>query len=83
MIHISPPNALIVPLDGERGRAVQSVLARTDWALLARQKAALLAAAGHSSERELLSGLLHFLDALMDAAEADGSPVVFGGGSNV
>ena len=56
------------------------VFAKTDWALLAEQKLALLHAiscAPDSEQTTLLTGLLHFLDAVQDAAEAEGHPVVW------
>lgn len=56
------------------------VFAKTDWALLAQQKLALLQAidcAPDSEQNLLLTGLLHFIDAVQDAAEADGHPVVW------
>jgi hypothetical protein len=49
----------------------------TDWALLAKQKAELIIVLSASVDSELLDGLLHFLDAIQDAAEKDGYPVVY------
>jgi hypothetical protein len=49
---------------------------RTDWAELSKQKLALLAVCGDQPGHPL-TGLLHFLDAIQDAAELDGFPVVF------
>jgi hypothetical protein len=54
---------------------VNKVLLKTDWALLAQQKLALLRVTDEGLEG--LEGLLNFLDALQDAAEADGHPVVW------
>ena len=57
---------------------LQKVLRRTDWTLLAKQKAALVETlAFQDPEDELFQGLLSFLDALMDGADKDGWPVVF------
>lgn len=70
---------------------IESALRHTDWAKLAQQKAALLAAMDAveaypepvregdplDGATEKLEGLLHFLDALMDAASEDGFPVQF------
>lgn len=53
--------------------SVNEVLSRTDWELLAVQKQSLLAL----PETELITGLINWLDALQDAAEAEGFPVVF------
>ncbi|GGJ55641.1 hypothetical protein [Deinococcus roseus] len=59
---------------------IKEALAGTDWPLLAQQKATLvdiqdLEQDHHYSER--LLGLVHWMDSLMDAAQADGFPVVF------
>jgi len=56
------------------GGPVQSVLSRTDWTLLSQQKLALLKACEKDTA---LDGMLHFIDALQDAAEKEGHPVVF------
>lgn len=50
------------------------VMRRTDWTELEQQKLALISAA---DDRPILEGLLNFLDAVQDAAKADGFPVVF------
>jgi hypothetical protein len=55
---------------------IEEVLERTDWAELSRQKLALLEVCKDQPEHPL-TGLLHFLDAVQDAAYADGYPVVF------
>lgn len=55
---------------------VRAVLEQTDWTLLAKQKLALLRVDGN----EMFDGLVNFLDALQDAAEAEGFPVVWLGG---
>ncbi|SHG88735.1 hypothetical protein [Bradyrhizobium erythrophlei] len=57
---------------------IHDVLAKTDWALLAQQKLALLRIDGNPA----VDGLINFLDALQDAAEADGFPVVWLGESS-
>lgn len=62
---------------------VEAVLERTDWKAFKTQKADLLAAMDYAAQlnrpRTLdgLQGLLNWLDALQDAAEIDGYPVVF------
>lgn len=56
---------------------VDGVLNRTDWALLAKQKAALIKS---GSSDAMLDGLLNWLDAIQDAAETEGFPVVWLGG---
>lgn len=62
---------------------IEATLRSTDWQTLAEQKAALvdLRATPTFNEEGVryrkLSGLIHFLDALMDSAEADGFLVVF------
>jgi hypothetical protein len=53
---------------------IHEVMARTDWALLAKQKQALIAAVGRSRR---LDGLLNWIDAIQDAAEQEHYPVVF------
>ena len=57
---------------------IHQVLAKTDWKLLAKQKAELISAA----DNLLLEGLLNFLDAIQDAAEEEGYPVVWLSGRN-
>jgi hypothetical protein len=58
---------------------LMDVLNRTDWAMLAQQKVALVTAV----QEELLKpteygdGLLNWIDAIQDAAEKEGYPVVF------
>jgi len=54
---------------------VRAVLSKTDWKLLARQKAE-LASPGRLDD-ETRTGLLNWIDAIQDAAERDGLPVVF------
>jgi hypothetical protein len=54
---------------------VHAALGKTDWKLLAEQKAALVEGAMHRAD--LLEGLLAFIDAIQDAAEAEGYPVVW------
>ena len=58
---------------------IRDALNRTDWHLLAEQKLALLHAIDNQSGylSEQLTGLLNFVDAIQDAAEADGFPVEF------
>lgn len=64
---------------------VTAVLDRTDWAMLRDQKQRLVETIAkleksrfpHAPRDQLLEGLLNFLDALQDAAEIDGYPVVF------
>lgn len=51
------------------------MLQRTDWKLLARQKAALVPPGRLDDETR--TGLLNWIDAIQDAAEQDGYPVVF------
>jgi hypothetical protein len=50
-----------------------------EWTLLAQQKLALLEACDMVAIDYVpeLTGLLHFIDAIQDAAERDGFPVVF------
>lgn len=65
--------------------SVAHALGDTDWALLAEQKARLVQlvmnnaadGCGDPADNEALDGLLHWLDAVQDGAEADGYPVVF------
>jgi len=63
---------------------IAEVFKRTDWPLLAEQKLALLAvirlADEHGASSHLvapLDGLLHWIDALQEAAHAAGYPVVW------
>lgn len=53
---------------------INEVLKQTDWTLLAEQKLALLRAI---EQEPNLEGLLNWIDALQDAAESEGFPVVF------
>ena len=60
--------------------SIPGVLNSTDWALLAQQKEALVGlswAAEHGEIKEVLEGVIHFIDAVQDAAHEDGYPVVF------
>ena len=55
---------------------------KVDWQLLAQQKLSLLRAMNllalsGSETTANLSGIVHFLDAIQDAAEKDNFPVVF------
>ncbi|CAM3924474.1 hypothetical protein [Deinococcus frigens] len=58
---------------------LDAVLKATDWALLARQKAALVDLRGHlalaDAQRDMINGIIHLVDAWMDGAAADGWPV--------
>jgi len=59
---------------------VTDTLARTDWTLLAEQKLTLLESIHLAADREtadLLTGLLHWLDAIQDAAHDAGFTVIF------
>lgn len=56
---------------------VNQVLGQTDWVLLAEQKRALLVIENNPA----VDGLINFLDALQDAAEFEGFPVVWLGDS--
>ena len=47
---------------------------KTDWHLLARQKAVLASSGIEGATR---TGLLNWIDAIQDAAERDGHPVIF------
>jgi hypothetical protein len=53
---------------------IHEVWERTNWRLLAEQKRLLLASL---ADYDGLEGLLNWIDALQDAAEAEGYPVVF------
>ena len=60
--------------------SIPGVLNSTDWALLAQQKEALVGlswAAEHDEIKDVLEGVIAFLDAIQDAAHEDGYPVVF------
>lgn len=61
------------------GTHTQSVFDHTDWKLLKKQKLALLATLAEYDERGEenlgLAGILNWIDALQDAAAADGYPV--------
>jgi hypothetical protein len=54
---------------------VRAVLRQTDWSLLAEQKAVL--ASWGPIDDATRSGLLNWIDAIQDAAERDGHPVVY------
>jgi len=59
---------------------VDKTMTHVDWQLLAEQKLALLevlSACRYSADPQPLAGLLHFIDALQDAAEKDGHRVVW------
>lgn len=60
---------------------IADIMARTNWALLAQQKLALLAVLREDREdaalEERLEGILNWIDAIQDAAEADGYAVVW------
>jgi hypothetical protein len=60
---------------------LNATIERTNWNLLALQKAALLRAIDRAypsaNDCRLLEGLLNFVEALQDAAETDGFPVVW------
>jgi len=59
---------------------IRSTLEQTDWPLLAQQKLALIEVieiCPTTEQTELLQGLLHWIDALQDAAQAEGFNVVF------
>lgn len=57
------------------------VFTDTNWRLLAEQKASLVKLIASEDATawadEHLQGILHWIDALQDAAEKDGFPVVF------
>ena len=53
---------------------VAQVLTKTDWAALAEQKRNLLA---DDPSMDFLDGLVCWIDAIQDAAELEGYPVVF------
>ena len=58
---------------------LHETLTLTDWSLLAEQKLALLEAMYTLTNdmREPLEGLLHWIDAIQDAAKEAGFPVRF------
>lgn len=63
---------------------LKDALDSTDWPLFAAQKLALIEAITIVDEhtpnqyhKELLEGLLHWIDAMQDAADRDGFPVVY------
>jgi hypothetical protein len=59
---------------------LQEAFRRIDWTLLAEQKKTLLGvliAFTNTETANNLSGLLHFLDEIQDAAKKDDFPVVF------
>jgi len=60
-------------------RAIDRAFGNTDWILLAEQKMGLPEAIKMvpPDHAEHLTGILHFLDSVQDAAEEDGFPVVF------
>jgi hypothetical protein len=53
------------------------VLDQVDWELLSEQKRVLIRLATAPDADPALDGLLNLLDALQDAAEQDGRPVVW------
>lgn len=56
---------------------VDDVMIHTDWALLAQQKLALLSMHVTRDQGRAIDGLLNWIDAIQDAAENDGYPVVW------
>ena len=60
---------------------LKAVMEKTDWPLLAKQKQQVLIERIlpdlGESEDEAMDGLLNWIDAIQDAAELDGFPVVF------
>jgi hypothetical protein len=60
-----------------RDLTIAEVLERTDWAELAQQKLLLLEVLNDKPAEHPLEGLLNWIDALQDAAEEAGYPVVF------
>lgn len=60
---------------------IAHVMDRTNWKMLAKQKLSLVELLFGERlappEQEHLQGILHWIDALQDAAEIDGFPVVF------
>lgn len=53
---------------------VERMLQRVNWLLLAQQKTTLVKTCGDNAD---LCGLVYLLDALQDAAEREGFPVVW------
>jgi L-asparaginase/Glu-tRNA(Gln) amidotransferase subunit D len=53
------------------------MLDQVDWELLSQQKLVLLKRAMRPGADPAYDGLINFLDALQDAAEQDGRPVVW------
>jgi hypothetical protein len=60
--------------EAESAMTVAEVFAKTDWAELALQKLTLITAC---DAEPILEGMLNWIDALQDAAEQDGHPVVW------
>jgi hypothetical protein len=58
--------------DTPMAQNINEVMRRTDWVLLASQKAALVKACG---QYPVLEGLLCWVDAIQDAAAEGGCPV--------
>lgn len=56
---------------------LRQVFEHIDWKLLAEQKQALVESLDSQGNSENLEGILNLLDAIQDAAEKDGFPVVF------
>lgn len=60
---------------------VRTTLHRTDWAMLAKQKRLLLEIQAHTTlyddQRDAIDGIINWIDAIQDAAENEGYPVVF------
>lgn len=58
---------------------INLVLLKTDWELLRTQKKALLETIETTPDqkRDLLQGLLHWIDAIQDAAHSEGYRVEF------
>lgn len=54
---------------------LQSVFDRTDWTELAAQQKALLGVLAGKLPNNRLNGLMHWLDAVQDAAKMDGFQV--------
>lgn len=63
-------------------RNLNRVMDRTDWPLLAEQKQALNEVCKSGPHADTLGGLLNWVDAIQDAAQIDGFPVVFLAGDN-
>lgn len=56
---------------------LRDVFERVNWKLLAAQKRTLIESLDSQGNSENLEGVLNLLDAIQDAAEKDGFPVVF------